>query len=207
MRAWQRSGEEATSSQWEASVVENPESITRLLQGLRDGRSAAMEALIQVVYEELRRTARRELARRRPGDTLDTSALVHEAYLKLADSARASWNDRAHFFAVAATAMRQIIVDHARRRRTAKHGGALYGITLDERRLMPEEQAEEVVALDEALARLAELNARLSQVVDCRFFAGLTVPETAEAMGCSPRTVDRDWKKAKAWLYRELSGG
>ncbi len=187
--------------------MQNPESITRLLQGLRDGRSAAMEGLIQAVYEELRRTARRELARRRTGDTLDTSALVHEAYLKLAGSDHASWNDRAHFFAVAATAMRQIIVDDARRRKAAKHGGALQRITLDERRLMPEEHAEELVALDEALDRLAELNARLSQVVDCRFFAGLTVPETAEVMGCSARTVDRDWKKAKAWLYRELSGG
>jgi RNA polymerase sigma factor (TIGR02999 family) len=166
-----------------------------------------MEELIPLVYEELHRTARRELARRRPGDTLDTSALVHEAYLKLAGSGRRSWNDRAHFFAVAATAMRQIIVDHARRRRAAKHGGKLRRVTLDERRVVPDQQSDELVALDEALDRLAELNARLSQVVDCRFFAGLTVPETAAAMGCSPRTVDRDWKKAKAWLYRELSGG
>jgi len=187
--------------------VQNPESITRLLQGLRDGRSAAMEGLIQAVYEELRRTARRELARRRTGDTLDTSALVHESYLKLAASGHASWNDRAHFLAVAATAMRQIIVDHARRLGAAKHGGGLHRTTLDERRLLPEQQAEELVALDQALDRLAELNSRLSQVVDCRFFAGLTVPETAEALGCSPRTVDRDWKKAKAWLYRELSRG
>ena len=187
--------------------MENPESITRLLRGLQDGRAAAMEELIQAVYEELLRTARRELARRRPGDTLDTSALVHEAYLKIAGSGGTSWNDRAHFFAVAATAMRQIIVDDARRRRSAKHGGALHRVTLDERRLTPEQQAEELVALDEALVRLAELDARLSQVVDCRYFAGLTVPETAAAIGCSPRTVDRDWQKAKAWLYRELSGG
>lgn len=187
--------------------MQNPESITRLLQGLQDGRPGAMEELIQAVYEELRRTARRELARRRPGNTLDTSALVHEAYLKIADSGHASWNDRAHFFAVAATAMRQIIVDDARRRSSAKHGGALHRVTLDERRLMPELQAQELVALDEALDRLADLNARLSRVVDCRFFAGLTVPETAAAMGCSPRTVDRDWKKARAWLYRELRGG
>lgn len=187
--------------------MQNPESITRLLQGLQDGRPGAMEELIQAVYEELRRTARRELARRRPGNTLDTSALVHEAYLKIAGSDHASWNDRAHFFAVAATAMRQIIVDDARRRSSAKHGGALHRVTLDERRLMPEQQAEELVALDEALDRLAELSTRLSRVVVCRFFAGLTVPETAAAMGCSPRTVDRDWKKARAWLYRELRGG
>jgi RNA polymerase sigma factor (TIGR02999 family) len=187
--------------------VENSTTITRLLHRLNDGRPGALEELIQAVYEELRRTARRELARRRPGDTLDTSAVVHEAYLKIADSGHASWSDRAHFFAVAATAMRQIIVDDARRRTSAKWGGALRRVTLDERRLVPEQQADELVALDEALDRLAKLNARLSQVVDCRFFAGLTVPETAAALGCSPRTVDRDWKKAKAWLYRELTSG
>jgi RNA polymerase sigma factor (TIGR02999 family) len=186
--------------------VRNPASITRLLQRLRDGRSAAMEELIHAAYGELRRTARRELARRRPGDTLDTSALVHEAYLKIAASEGVSWNDRRHFFAVAATAMRQIIVDDARRRTTAKHGGGLRRVTLDERRLVPERDAAELVALDQALDRLAELNPRLSQVVSCRFFAGLTVSETATAMGFSPRTVDRDWEKAKAWLYRELSG-
>jgi RNA polymerase sigma factor (TIGR02999 family) len=181
------------------------ETITRLLQGLREGREVAMQRLIPLVYEELRRTARRELGRHRPGETLDTSALVHEAYLKLAGPENGSWNDRAHFFSVAATAMRQIIVDHARRKRTAKHGGRLQRVSLDERRLMPDREAEELVALDEALEKLAQLNVRLSRVVECRFFAGLTVPETAAALGCSPRTIDRDWKKAKAWLYRELS--
>ena len=117
--------------------MQNPESITRLLQGLHDGGSSAPEGLVRLVYEELRRTARRELARRRPGDTLDTSALVHAAYLKLAGSGHPAWNDRAHFFAVAATAMRQILVDYARGRRTAKHGGALIRVSLDERRLVP----------------------------------------------------------------------
>lgn len=202
-----RLGKELRSSHREAPVVQNPASITRLLRELQDGSSAAMEELIEAVYAELHRTARRELARRPAGDTLDTSALVHEAYLKIAGSGEASWNDRAHFFAVAATAMRHIIVDNARRRKSAKHGGAFDRVTLDERRLIPEERAEEILALDEALDRLAELNPRLSQVVDCRYFAGLTVPETAAAVGCSPRTVDRDWMKAKAWLYRELSGG
>jgi RNA polymerase sigma factor (TIGR02999 family) len=186
--------------------MRNTESITRLLQGLGEEPGVATKRLIPLVYEELRRTAHRELARHRPGDTLDTSALVHEAYLKLAGPDDRSWNDRAHFFAAAATAMRHIIVDHARRRRTEKHGGRLRRVSLDERRLMPDREAEELLALDEALERLAGLNARLSQVVECRFFAGLTVPETAAALGCSPRTVDRDWKKAKAWLYRELSG-
>jgi len=187
--------------------VEKTESVTRLLQGLREGRPGAMEALIPMVYEELRRTARRELARRRPGDTLDTTALVHEAYLKLVGTGDPAWNDRTHFLAVAATAMRQIIVDHARRRKAARHGGGFHEVSLDERRLLPDEQAEDLLALDEALDQLAALNARLSQVVECRFFGGLTVPETAAVLGRSPRTVDRDWKKAKAWLYRELRRG
>lgn len=187
--------------------MEKTESVTRLLQGLREGRPGAMEALIPMVYEELRRTARRELARRRPGDTLDTTALVHEAYLKLVGTGDPAWNDRTHFLAVAATAMRQIIVDHARRRKTARHGGGFHEVSLDERRLLPDEQAEDLLALDEALDQLAALNARLSQVVECRFFGGLTVPETAAVLGRSPRTVDRDWKKAKAWLYRELRRG
>ena len=185
--------------------MRNTDDITRILRGLWEGREAATERLIPLIYEELRRTARQELRRHRPGDTLDTSALVHEAYLKLAGPHNRSWNDRTHFFAVAATAMRQIIVDHARRKRAEKHGGGLREVSLDERRLMPDREAEELVALDDALKELAKLNVRLSRVVECRFFAGLTVPETAAALGCSPRTVDRDWKKAKAWLYRELS--
>lgn len=191
----------------EVPFVENQESVTRLLRRLKDGQPAAMEALIPVVYEELRRTARRELARRRPGDTLDTTALVHEAYLKLAGTEDPSWNDRKHFFAVAATAMRQIIVDYARRRKTAKHGGAFHRVSFDERRFVPDEQAAELLELDEALDRLAELNVHLCRVVECRFFGGLTVPETAAVLGRSPRTINRDWKKAKAWLYRELQRG
>jgi len=186
--------------------MRNTDNITRILRELREGREAGTERLIPLIYEELRRTARRELRRHRPGDTLDTSALVHEAYLKLAAPDDRAWNDRAHFFAVAATAMRQIIVDQARRKRSAKHGGGLRKVSMDERRLIPEREADELVALDDALEKLAKLNLRLSRVVECRFFAGLTVPETAAALGCSPRTVDRDWKKAKAWLYRELSG-
>jgi RNA polymerase sigma factor (TIGR02999 family) len=189
------------------SVVRDPESITRLLQGLREGQRAAMDELMPLVYDELRRTAKRQLARRRPGDTLDTSALVHEAYLKLAGSGRTAWNDRAHFFAVAATAMRHVIIDYALKKRAAKRGAGRRRVFLDEGRLMPEEQAEELVALHEALERLARLNVRLSRVVECRFFAGLSVPETAAALGYSPRTIDRDWQKAKAWLYRELRSG
>lgn len=165
-----------------------------------------MDELIPLVYEELRRTARRELARRRPGDTLDTSALVHEAWLKMAGTDRGAWNDESHFLAVAATAMRHIIIDYARRKSSAKHGGGQRQLTLDDRHLIPQEQAEALLGLDEALDRLACFDDRLSRVVECRFFAGLTVADTAAALGRSPRSIDRDWQKAKAWLYRELSG-
>ena len=171
-----------------------------------DAQAAALDALIPLVYQELRRTAHRELARRRPGETLDTSALVHEAYIKLARPGPVSWNDTPHFFAVAATAMRHIVIDYALKKKATKHGGDSVHLALDERLLMPDEQAEELLALDAALERLARLDARLSQVVECRYFGGLTVPETAAALGRSPRTVDRDWRKAKAWLFRELRG-
>lgn len=182
------------------------ETTAGLLRRLATGDPAAIDELTTLVYEELRRIAHRELERRRPGETLNTSALVHEAYLKLAGAERARWADREHFLAVAATAMRHIIIDHALKRRTAKRGGGQVMVSFDEGRLMPDEQAEELVQLHEALERLTALNPRLSRVVECRFFAGLTVPETASALGTSARTVDRDWRTAKAWLYRELSG-
>lgn len=188
-------------------MVQHPETVERLIQDLREGESDAMDRLMPLVYDELRRIAHRELVRRRPGDTLDTSALVHEAYVKLADPDGASWNDRGHFFAVCATAMRHIIVDYALKQRTLKRGGEMRRVSLDEARLMPEQRAEELLALDEALHRLSRLSPRLSRVVECRFFGGLSVAETATALGCSPRTVDRDWQKAKAWLYREVAGG
>jgi len=184
--------------------MNNSDTISRLLQELRAGRSGAMDDLIPLVYEELRRTAHRELAHRRPGQTLDTSALVHEAYMKLAGPNPGPWEGRAHLFAVAATAMRHIIIDHVLKHRTAKRGGGRRAITFDEQLLVPEQQAEELVGLNAALERLGQLEPRLARVVDCRFFAGLTVSETAKALGTSPRTVDRDWQKAKAWLYREL---
>lgn len=185
--------------------MHDAEHSARRLEGQLDDQAAAMDELVPLVYDELRRTAHFQLACRRAGDTLDTSALVHEAYLKLARPGPVSWNDRAHFFAVAATAMRHIIIDYGLKQKTGKRGGGRPQVSLDEKRIMPEEQAEELLALDEALTRLAQINVRLSQVVECRFFGGLSVPETAAALGCSARTVNRDWQKAKAWLYRELS--
>lgn len=184
--------------------MHDPQTITRLLESLRAGQPDALDRLMPLVYDELHRIAHRELARRRPGDTLDTSALVNEAYLKLAGSPGPSWNDRGHLMAVCATAMRHIIVDYALSQQRLKRGGGLQRVSFEDARLMPDEQAEDLVALHAALDRLAELDERLARVVECRFFAGLSVPETATALGCSPRTVDRDWQKAKAWLYREV---
>lgn len=184
--------------------MSDPHTITRLLERLRDGQPDAFDDLMPLVYDELHRIAHRELARRRPGATLDTSALVHEAYLKLVGGESAAWNDRGHFMAVCATAMRHIIVDYALKQRTRKRGGGMRRITLDDARLMPDEQAEEILALHDALERLAALDARLGRVVECRFFAGLSVPETAKALGCSARTVDREWQRARAWLFRDL---
>lgn len=184
--------------------MQDPETITRLLEELRGGRAEAMHSLMPLVYSELREIAHRELMRRRPGDTLDTSALVHEAYVKLAGSKHPAWNDRGHFMAVCAMAMRHIIVDYALKYQSLKRGGRMRRVSLDDSTLVPDEQARDILLLHEALDRLARLNVRLSRVVECRFFGGLSVPETAEALGCSPRTVDRDWQKAKAWLYREI---
>lgn len=183
-------------------AVSDPQTITRLLERLRAGQSDAMNDLMPLVYDELRGIAHRELARRRPGATLQTSSLVHEAYLKLGGGA--AWNDRGHLMAACTTAMRHIIVDYARKQRTQKRGGGLRRVPLNDARLMPDEQADEILALHAALDQLSELDERLGRVVECRFFGGLSVPETAAALGCSARTVDREWQRAKAWLYREL---
>ncbi len=179
--------------------------ITRLLFAFRDGEGSAMDELLPLVYGELRGIAHRQL-RRRPAQTLNTTALAHEAYLKLVDQSRAEWRDRSHFLAVAAVAMRHILVDTARRRTAQKRGGDDVRVTLDDRaaKADTDSRAIEILALDEALTALAELNDRLSRLVELRFFGGLTVEETAEAMGISERTVKRDWRKARAFLYRAL---
>lgn len=178
--------------------------ITNLLVDARGGDSDALDQLLPLVYDELRRIAHRQLRSERSDHTLCTTALVHEAYLKLVDQTRVSWQDRSHFYAVAAMAMRRILVDYARKHCAAKRGGGEQPVSLDEQTIAVKERAETLVALDEALRRLAALNERLSRVVEYRFFGGLTQKETAEALDVTARTVRRDWVKAKGWLYREL---
>jgi len=185
--------------------------ITGLLAAARQGDGNATNRLMALVYDELRVLARRQLRHRRPGQTITTTALVHEAYLKLVDHDGVPWQDRSHFFSVAALAMRHILVDSARRRVAKKRGGEDVRITHDELRLAGEEpdaeaRAIEVLSVDRALTSLAALNERLSQLVELRFFAGLTEEETAEVMGTSERTVRRDWRKARAFLFQALGG-
>jgi len=179
--------------------------VTQLLLELRDSQSGAMDRLFPLVYEELRRIARRALRRERTGHTLATTSLVHEAYLRLVDQTRIEYQDRAHFFGIAARAMRQILVDYARRHRAAKRGGAERIVTLDEGAIALEDRAEALLALDEALTDLEGVDARLAQIVQCRFFGGLTEDETAEVVGVTARTVRRDWLKAKGWLHQQLT--
>jgi RNA polymerase sigma factor (TIGR02999 family) len=167
---------------------------------------AAAEAMFPLVYEELRRMARRALDGEQTGHTLDTTALVHEAYLRLVDSTRVPWEDRSRFLAVAATAMRHILIDYARRRRAQKRGRAPIAVDLDKVQLSTDDSVETLVAMDDALTRLAALSPRLVQVVECRFFIGMTEDETATALGVTARTVRRDWLKAKGWLAVVMSG-
>ncbi|MFQ5568493.1 MAG: sigma-70 family RNA polymerase sigma factor [Rhodothermales bacterium] len=184
-----------------------PHEVTQLLVALGHGDQAVMDRLMPLVYDELRGLARQYLRHERSGHTLNTTALVHEAYFKLVDQDRVTWQNRAHFFAIATQAIRRILVDNARARRRMKRGGGAAAVTLDEVSLMPAQRADELIALDEALTRLATLNERLSRVVEYRYFTGLTIEETAEVMNVSTMTVKRDWRKAKAWLARELLGG
>lgn len=184
--------------------------VTRLLAAARQGDGSAMHRLVPLLYDELRARARRELRRRRPGRTLTTTALVHEAYLKLVGR-DADFRDRSHFLAVAALAMRHVLVDAARRRVAKKRGGEEVRITFDELRLGQEEpgteaRAVEILAVDRALTSLAALDERLSRLVEMRFFGGLTEEEVAEVMGISERTVRRDWRKARAFLFHSLAG-
>lgn len=188
----------------ELAPDESREQITDLLLQLRGGSPEATDRLFSAVYGKLRRIASRQLRGERQGHTLGTTGLVHETYLKLADQTRVEWQDRAHFYRVAAGAMRRILVDYARRYRTQRRGGELQRVSLDED-VSVSERGETLLAVDEALKRLASLNQRLSQVVECRYFGGLSEQETAEALGVTSRTVQRDWAKARGWLYLELS--
>ena len=182
---------------------ENATGITELLADLRGGRREAFDQILPLVYHELRRVARRELATR-PSDTLSTTALVHELYLKLSRAQHADWRDRAHFLSVAAVAMRHILVDRARRRTAEKRGGPHRHVTLDEQLIHTDNQAESLLELHDALDRLAMLDERLARVVECRFFGGMSEQETAEALSITERTVRRDWIKARGLLYQAL---
>jgi len=180
--------------------------VTRLLGEVNDGREGAADRLLPLVYEELQDIARRQLRAERPGHTLNTTALVHEAWIKLADQDRTSWQNRLHFFGVAATAMRRVLINYARARTAMKRGGTAPHVDLDEvEHLLGEREAEELIALDEALDRLREFNPRGAEVVTQRFFGGLTHDEIAQLMGTSTVTVRRSWSVAKSWLRRELT--
>lgn len=180
--------------------------VTVLLDKLSGGQQNALEALMPVVYDELRRQAARYLRRERVNHTLQPTALVHEAFFKLVDQRNMRWQNRAHFFGIAAQAMRRILVDHARTHRRIKRGGPAVQVTLDDALLGDRGRSIDLMALDEALRRLAVEDARQAQVVELRFFGGLSVEETAEVMGLSPATIKREWSMAKASLYAELSG-
>ena len=183
--------------------------VTELLIAHRAGDDHALDRLVPLVYDDLRRLARRQLRGRQPNQTLDTASLVNEAYLRLVDHTRASWRDRGHFLAVSAMAMRQIVVDHARRRTRAKRGGGQAVVSLETRHDPGLGDAGLVLEVDLALKKLAAADERMARVVECRYFAGLTDEETAAALGVSVRTAQREWFKARAWLRRELgaSGG
>lgn len=179
--------------------------VTQLLLDWSDGDQAAFDALMPLVYDELRQMARRFMSRERPGHTLQTTALVNEAYLRLVDQKRVHWQNRAHFFAVAAQAMRRILIDYARKQRYAKRGGGAPKISLEEAAVMSQERAADLVSLDEALTTLASIDPQQSRVVELRFFGGLTIAETAEVLRLSVDMVKREWTTAKAWLSREMS--
>ncbi|HEV3198914.1 MAG TPA: sigma-70 family RNA polymerase sigma factor [Bryobacteraceae bacterium] len=184
----------------------SPGEVTRLLIAMQDGQRDAEPRLLTLVYDELRKLAASYLRRERPDHTLQATALVHEAYLRLADQ-HATWQNRAHFFGVAAQVMRRILVDHARACHAGKRGSGQAKISLDEALVLSHAESQELLDLDEALSRLAEFDGRLARVVELRFFAGLSVQETAEVVGCATRTVNRDWRTAQAWLRRELGAG
>lgn len=188
-------------------MTPSPKSITELLIEWREGDVTALDRLMPLVYEELRRLARHYMRGERPGHTLQTGALVNEAYLRLVDHKGMRWQNRAHFYAVASQAMRRILVDHARFRHYAKRGGGNPPLELDEAAAVSEKQAGDLVALDDALTDLSAIDPRKSQIVEMRYFGGMSVEETAEALGVSSVTIMREWRTAKAWLLRAISTG
>lgn len=188
------------------SIPPSPHHITQLLKDWSNGDQSAGDELMVLVYDELHRMAHQHMRKERPGHTLQTSALVNQAYVRLVDQKNVQWQNRAHFFAIAARMMRRILVDHARSRRYAKHGGDARLVSLDEVAIVSEERATDIVALDNALVSLAAIDPRKSQIVELRFFGGLSIDETAALLAVSPGTVMRDWTLAKAWLRREIIG-
>jgi RNA polymerase sigma-70 factor, ECF subfamily len=185
-------------------VSPSPQQVTKLLRAWSQGEEAALEELLPLVHQELHRLAHRYMFGERPGRTLQTTALVNEAYLRLLGSRKVGWQNRAHFFAISAQLMRRILVDSARERISKKRGGGAQKVVFDEEQMGLPEQGLDLVALDDALKALAEVDPRISKVVELRFFGGLSVEETGAVLRVSPDTVMRDWKLAKAWLKREM---
>ena len=183
----------------------SPHEVTQLLVDWSNGDQAALDRLMPLVDQELHRLAHHYMRQENAGHTLQTTALVNEAYLRLVEQNHMHWKNRTHFFALSAQLMRRILVDHARKRKYAKRGGDAHKVSLDEVMAVSPERGADLLALDDALERLAAIDARKSKVVEMRFFGGLSVEETAEALGVSPLTVKRDWKMAKAWLYNSLN--
>jgi len=184
-----------------------PEELSQLLRDWSNGDQAALDNVMPVVYQELRRLARHYMRRERADHTLQTTALVNEAYLRLADYKKMRWQSRTHFFAVSAQVMRRILVEHARSRNFAKRGGGAQKVELDETAFVSTGRSAEVIAVDEALTELESWDARKGRIVELRFFGGLSIEETAEVLKVSPTTVQREWRSAKAWLYKAISEG
>jgi RNA polymerase sigma factor (TIGR02999 family) len=182
----------------------SPDEVTQLLLDWSNGDKAALDKLMPLVYEELRRLAHHHMGRERLGHSLQTTAIVNEAYLQLIDQRNVQWQNRAHFFGIAAHLMRRFLAGYARSRHYAKRGGGARQVSLEEAMIVSEERAADMVALDDALNSLAQIDERKSQIVEMRFFGGLSIEETAEVLGVSPGTVMRDWTLAKAWLRREI---
>lgn len=184
---------------------EQQHEVTQILHDWSEGDEQAPERLMPLVYDEMRRLARSFLVRERGGHTLQPTALVNEAYLRLVDQRSVNWQNRAHFYGIAASMMRRVLIDHARAHATEKRGGSVVRLSIDDVQVPVEERAASFVAIDEALARLTEFNERGCRIIELRFFGGLTDEEIAEVLGVSTRTVLRDWKTARLWLFRELS--
>jgi RNA polymerase sigma factor (TIGR02999 family) len=193
------------STHWGVLMRPSSADVTQWLMAWSNGDESALERLIPLVHAELRRLAKRYMGRERPGHTLQTTALVNEAYLRLIDAKQVKWQDRAHFLAISARLMRRVLVDYARSRSYVKRGGEIQQVPLEEAAVFSIDRAPHLAAIDEALTALAEIDPRKSQVVELRFFGGMSLEETAEVLKISPDTVSRDWRLAKAWLLRELS--